>query len=60
MQTVVALIIVAGAAFFLVRRICNSLKKGGPPACDCGCSGCEVSNSCEEPNARKTCEKTIV
>jgi hypothetical protein len=60
LQTVVALLIVAGAAFFLVRRICKSLKKGDPPACNCTCPGCEVSSSCEEPHARKTREETIV
>jgi hypothetical protein len=47
-QTVVALLIVAGAVFLLVRRIRNRLKKGVPPACSCGCSECEVSNSCGE------------
>jgi FeoB-associated Cys-rich membrane protein len=47
LQTIVALLIVAGAAFLLVRRIRNSLKKGSPPSCNCGCSGCEASNACE-------------
>lgn len=51
-QTVVALLIVAGAAFFLVRRICNGLRKGSAPTCNCSCSGCEVSNACEEPKTR--------
>jgi hypothetical protein len=47
-QTVVALLIVAGAVFFLVRRFRNSLRKSGAPACNCSCSGCEASDACEE------------
>jgi hypothetical protein len=54
-QTVVALLIVAGAVFFLVRRFRNSLRKGGTPACNCSCSGCEVPDACEE-NATDSAE----
>lgn len=58
-QSVVAFIIVAGAAFFLVRRIRNSLKKEGQPSCNCSCSGCEISNSCEETHGPKHRNGTI-
>jgi hypothetical protein len=53
-QTVVALLIVAGAAFLLVRRIRNSLKKGSPPSCNCGSSGCGISHSCDSPPSRNS------
>jgi hypothetical protein len=42
-QTIIAFLIVAGAAFFLVRRIYKSLKKSASASCGCGCSGCNAA-----------------
>ena len=47
-QTIITFLIVAGAAFFMVRRIYRSLKKSGPASCDCGCSGCNVTPDCQD------------
>ncbi len=48
LQTVIVILIVAGAAFWLARRFYNSLKKSDSSACGCGCSGCTVARSCEQ------------
>lgn len=47
-QTIAALLIVAGAVFFLIRRFYFSLKKGDSASCNCscGCSGRNVDPSC--------------
>jgi hypothetical protein len=42
-QTAVTLLIVAGAAFILVRRIYRSLRRNDSTACGCGCSGCNAT-----------------
>ena len=49
-QTIVTLLIVAGAAFFLVRRIYKGLKKTDSASCgcSCSCSGCNAAQGCEE------------
>ena len=47
-QTLVTLLIVAGAAFFLVRRIYRSLKKSAPAPCGCGCTACDAPRDCGE------------
>jgi hypothetical protein len=52
-QTIAALLIVAGAAFFLVRRIHKGLKKSDSSSCGCGCSGCNASDDCEETQPRE-------
>ncbi len=55
LQTIIVILIVACAAFYMIRRIYNSLKKGDSTACggNCGCSGCNVSQSCEELHPRQ-------
>lgn len=40
MQTAIVIIIVAVAAFFMIRRFYNSVKKQSASNCGCGCSGC--------------------
>ncbi|MGD9368484.1 MAG: FeoB-associated Cys-rich membrane protein [Desulfobacteraceae bacterium] len=40
MQTAIVIGIVALAAFFMIRRFYNSVKKRSSSACGCGCSGC--------------------
>lgn len=52
LQTIVTLLIVAGAAFFLARRIYKSLKKSGPASCGCGCSDCDVAQGRENSHPR--------
>jgi hypothetical protein len=51
-QTIATLFIIAGAAFLLVRRIYNSLKKSGSAPCGCGCSGCHGDQNCEDSQTR--------
>jgi len=53
LQTIIVILIVACAAFYMIRRIYNSLKKSGSTSCNCGCSGCNVSQSCEELHPRQ-------
>ena len=50
-QTIIVMLIVAGAALFLVRRFYGKLKKGNAsPSCGCGCSGCQAAQSCQNPD----------
>jgi hypothetical protein len=53
LQTILVILIVAGAAFYLVRRFYNSLKKSDSSACGCGCSGCDIARSCEDFDSRQ-------
>ena len=43
MQTVIVIVIVAVAAFFMIRRFYNSFQKGHNSTCGCGCDGCAPS-----------------
>jgi hypothetical protein len=52
-QTIVTLLIVAGAAFYLVRRIYRNLKKDDPAPCGCGCSSCNVAQDCGDSQPRE-------
>jgi hypothetical protein len=56
LQTIIVILIVACAAFYMIRRIYNSLKKNGSAACgdSCGCSGCNVSPSCEDIRSKQS------
>jgi hypothetical protein len=40
MQTIIAILIIAAAAFFLIRRFYNSLRAKNQSTCGCGCDGC--------------------
>jgi hypothetical protein len=40
MQTAIVVIIVALAAFFMIRRFYTSVRKDDSSACGCGCDGC--------------------
>jgi len=55
LQTIIVILIVACAAFCMLRRIYNSLKKSDSTGCggSCGCSGCKVSQSCDELHPRQ-------
>jgi hypothetical protein len=53
-QTMVTLLIVAGAALFLVRRIYRSLKKDDPAPCGCGCSSCNAAQDCGDSQPKET------
>ncbi len=50
MQTAIVIIIVAAAGFYLIRRFYNSIAKGSPSTCGCGCDGCGPveKNNCTE------------
>ncbi len=50
MQTAIVIIIVAAAGFYLIRRFYNSVAKGSPSTCGCGCDGCGPveKNNCTE------------
>ncbi|MBM9616051.1 FeoB-associated Cys-rich membrane protein [Desulfobulbus rhabdoformis] len=40
MQQIIVVVIVAGAIFFLGRRLYKTFSSGQTPGCGCGCSGC--------------------
>ena len=40
MQTLIVILIVALAAYYLIRRFYKSIHPSSPPACGCGCEGC--------------------
>ncbi len=40
MQTIIVILIISVAAFFLIRRFYNSLRTTNQPTCGCGCNGC--------------------
>ncbi|MDA8137422.1 MAG: FeoB-associated Cys-rich membrane protein [Desulfobacteraceae bacterium] len=54
MQTAIVIIIVALAAFFLLRNLYLRLFKRTEPACGCGCSGCAVQHECHDPRNSTT------
>ncbi len=58
LQTIIVILIVAGAAFYLGRRFFNSLKKSDSSACGCGCSGCNIAPTCEELHPRQDRKST--
>jgi len=43
LQTVIVILIVGAAAFFLLRRVRKSLNRSTPPSCGCGCSACSAT-----------------
>jgi hypothetical protein len=44
LQTLIVLVIVAIAAFLMIRRFYNSVRsKGDSSTCGCGCDGCAPS-----------------
>lgn len=48
-QTIVVLLIVAGAAYYLIRRVYNSLKnRPDASSCGCNCTDCNALQNCEE------------
>ena len=56
MQTAIVIVIVAVAAFFLIRRFYNSVRsKGNASTCGCGCNGCAPSQkqNCSEIEDKK-------
>ena len=53
LQTIIVILIVAGAAFYLGRRFHNSLKKSHSSTCGCGCSECSTAQSCKELHPRQ-------
>ncbi len=50
MQTAIVIVIVAAAAYFMVRRIYNNVQKDTSSDCGCGCDGCSPSQkqSCSD------------
>ena len=44
LQTVIVILIVGVAAFFLLRRVRKSLSRSTPPSCGCGCSACSATS----------------
>lgn len=46
MQTLIVLVVVALAGFFVVRKL--SKKAAGEEGCDCGCSSCVYAEKCSE------------
>ena len=49
MQNLIVAIIVALAAFYLLRRFIRSIKTVEEDACGCGCSTCPEMSACEAP-----------
>lgn len=47
MQTIIVLLIVALALYFVGCRLYRSFKQDSP-GCGCGCGGCAVKNGCDE------------
>ncbi len=47
MQTAIVVLIVAAAAIYVGRLFYKGLKAKEP--CACGCSCCDVGDTCEEP-----------
>lgn len=52
MQTAIVIVIVAVAAFFMIRRFYNSVSvnKKNTSTCGCGCDGCS-------PNQKDNCSE---
>ena len=50
MQTAIVIVIVAVAAFFMIRRFYRGVQKGGSSTCNCGCDGCAPgrNQNCED------------
>ncbi len=47
METLIVLIIVAMAVVYLVKRYLRIFRPREETRCDCGCSGCGESSTCE-------------
>jgi hypothetical protein len=45
MEKIIVMLIISGAAVYLIRSFYNSLKKGG---CSCGCSSCNDTELCDK------------
>ena len=50
MQTAIVIVIVALAAFYLVRRFYNTVQQKNASTCGCGCDGCspDQKENCTE------------
>ena len=47
METLLVVLIVAAASAYLIGRFVKTWKQ--KDACGCGCSGCNVEETCSEP-----------
>ncbi|MEJ2154304.1 MAG: FeoB-associated Cys-rich membrane protein [Desulfobacteraceae bacterium] len=55
-QTIIVIVIVAIAAFFMIRRFYNGIQKSSSSTCGCGCEGCAPSQkqNCTELEDKST------